>query len=349
MPGSADDAPRGLRRRSLLGSALGTAVTGVAGWSGPAWTQAARRWRIGVANPTLDPAERLEGLGFSGAEVRASWVYAARGQPVELVFFDNDRNREKALANAAEAVRQGLDLYAQYCADEAANAEIGELMRRAGIPVLAVNHAVPGAPLYTADDRLAGRIAGEALAKFALDTWPDRRVVAVILGDIRNPAVGASERAEGIAAALGEKLPRAPQTRLDSLGNPAKAEGLLRRFAGEQPGAKILVATLDDATALAAKAAAEAVGRTVDTAIASQGCDRSMHGGVNDKKEIDPQNRGSIVLGSVAYFLDRYGYDLLPLALKLLGGETLPPRTTTQHVLVTAANVFRIYPPIDMN
>jgi hypothetical protein len=118
----------------------------VAGWSGPAWAEGARRWRIGVANPTLDPAERLEGLGFSGAEVRASWVYAARGLPVELVFFDNDRNREKALANAAEAVRQGLDLYAQYCADEAANAEIGELMRRAGIPVLAVNHAVPGAP-----------------------------------------------------------------------------------------------------------------------------------------------------------------------------------------------------------
>jgi hypothetical protein len=44
-----------------------------------------------------------------------------------------------------------------------------------------------------------------------------------------------------------------------------------------------------------------------------------------------------------------YGYDLLPLALRLLGGEQLPPRTTTQHVLVTAANVFRIYPPIDMN
>lgn len=130
MPGSAD-ATRGVRRRSLLGSALGTAVTGVAGWGGPAWAQAARRWRIGVANPTLDPAERLEGLGFSGAEVRASWVYAARGLPVELVFFDNDRNREKALANAAEAVRQGLDLYAQYCADEAANTEIGELMRRA--------------------------------------------------------------------------------------------------------------------------------------------------------------------------------------------------------------------------
>jgi hypothetical protein len=56
-----------------------------------------------------------------------------------------------------------------------------------------------------------------------------------------------------------------------------------------------------------------------------------------------------VVLGSVAYYMDRYGYDVLPLALRLLAGETLPPRTVTKHVLVTAADVFREYPPFDMN
>jgi hypothetical protein len=48
-----------------------------------------------------------------------------------------------------------------------------------------------------------------------------------------------------------------------------------------------------------------------------------------------------VVLGSVAYYMDRYGYDVLPLAQSLLAGETLPPRTVTQHILVTAVNVFR--------
>jgi ribose transport system substrate-binding protein len=62
-----------------------------------------------------------------------------------------------------------------------------------------------------------------------------------------------------------------------------------------------------------------------------------------------PNNRGSVVLGSVAYYMDRYGYDVLPLALRLLAGEKLPPRTVTQHILVTAANVFQEYPPFDMN
>ena len=67
------------------------------------------------------------------------------------------------------------------------------------------------------------------------------------------------------------------------------------------------------------------------------------------KKEIDPNNRGSVVLGSVAYYMDRYGYEVLPLALRLLAGETLVPHTVTQHMLVTAANIFQEYPPFDMN
>src|SRR5437867_1391130 len=114
----------------------GAGLVGAFGRAGAVSAQTSRRWRIGFANLTEDPAERLEGLGFSGAEVRASFIHAARGLAVELVFFDNDRSREKALANAAEAVRQRLDLYAQYCADEPVNAEIGDLLRRAGIPVL---------------------------------------------------------------------------------------------------------------------------------------------------------------------------------------------------------------------
>jgi ribose transport system substrate-binding protein len=339
----------GLGRRSFFELALGAALVGLAGPSSGASSQVPRRWRIGFANITEDPVERLEGLGFTGAQVRGSFVYAARGLPVEMVFFDNDRNRDKALANAEEAVRQKLDLYIHYCADETANNEIGKRLKSAEIPIVAINYPIPGATLYTADNLLAGRLAGEALAKYALANWADEHLVAVILGDVANRSVHADLRAEGIAAALKEALPRVEQKRLDSLGNRGKAEDLLRRFAAQQASTKLLVAALDDATALSAKAAVEAVSRSSDTVIASQGCDPSVHGGSYDKKEIDPQNRGSIMVGSVAYFLDRYGYDVLPLALRLLGGEAPPPLTTTRHVLVTAANVFRVYPPMEMN
>jgi hypothetical protein len=70
---------------------------------------------------------------------------------------------------------------------------------------------------------------------------------------------------------------------------------------------------------------------------------------MHEKKEISPDNRTSIVLGAVAFYLDRYGYDVLPLALRMLRGEAVPARTSTRHMLVTPANVFREYPPTDLN
>jgi ABC-type sugar transport system substrate-binding protein len=333
-----------LGRRSFLAVAAGLLAAPAV-----ATGAEARRYQIGFANLTEDPGTRFEGLGFTGADVRASFTLAARALPVDMIFYDNDRNRAKTLANAEDALARKLDLYVQYCDDAGANAEIAKRMKGAGIPVLAITYPVPGSPLYGPDNALAGRIAGDALAQFAASHWPGARAAAVIIGDLGNVADRVPERVEGIAAALKERLPAAALTRLDSNGNPALAESLLRRFAAGESGSKLLVAALDDTTALLAKAAVEAVGRSIDTAIASQGCDRSVHGGANDKKEIDPNNRGSIVIGSVAYLLDRYGYEALPLALKMLTGDPVPPRTATRHMLVTAANVFAVYPPIDMN
>jgi ribose transport system substrate-binding protein len=308
-----------------------------------------KRYRIGFANLSEDPGTRLEGLGFTGANVRSSFVIAARERPVEMVFYDNDRNRQKTLANAEDAIARKLDLYIQYCDDAGANAEIAQQMKAAGIPVLAVTYPVGDAPLYGPDNALAGRLAGEALARFANTTWPGRPVAVALVGDLGNSGDHVPERVEAIAAALKQQLPSAAQTRLDSNGNPAQAEAQIRRFAAAQTSSKLLIAALDDTTAMMAKDAVESAGRTLDTAIVSQGCDHTVHGGSNDKKELDPNNRGSILIGSVAYLLDRYGYDLLPLALKMLRGEAVRPRSATAHVLVTASTVFVMYPPIDMN
>ena len=67
------------------------------------------------------------------------------------------------------------------------------------------------------------------------------------------------------------------------------------------------------------------------------------------EKELDPNNRASVVLGSVAFYLDRMGYQVLPLAMRMLRGETVPARSVTPHKLITPANVFAEYPPYDMN
>ncbi|HET7344008.1 MAG TPA: substrate-binding domain-containing protein [Methylomirabilota bacterium] len=307
-----------------------------------------RRYTIAFANLTEEPGVTLEGTGFTGREVRESFVLAARRLPVELVLYDNRRDPKIARDNAADAARRKVDLFVEYFDEPTANQAIARTLHEARIPVLAISHPVGDAPLYTADNVAAGRLAGEALADFAARSWSGRAVVALIVGPVGARHDRLPERVQGITEGLRRRQPALRIATLDTQGNPATVGGLVGKAVAAQPGAKFLVAALDDATALAAKSALESAGRLADGAIVGQGCDRTVHGGASDRKEIDPNNRGSIVLGSVAFFLDRYGYEVLPLALRVLRGERVPARTPTSHLLITAANVFREYPPYDM-
>jgi ribose transport system substrate-binding protein len=266
-----------------------------------------------------------------------------------MIYYDNGGDGDKALGNAKDAVASKVDLLIEYNSDARANVEIGRVLETARIPLLAVNYSVPGAPLYTADNIGAGRIAGQALGKFAKENWSDQTLVAAILGDVSDPSAAVTARIQGVTEGLRQELPDLSPVRLDSAGHSVRAGGVLSKFLTAQTRRKILVATLDDASALAAKSAVEAAGRIGDCVIVSQGADRSIHGGASEKKEIDPANRGSVVLGSVAYYFDRYGYEILPIALRMLRGDQVPSQTSTKHIMISAKNVFREYPPYDMN
>jgi len=307
-----------------------------------------RSWVVAFANLTEEPGVTLEGTGFTGRDVHEGFALAARQWPIDLVFYDNRRDPQRALANCEDAIGRKVDLYIQYNADAGANTAVGRQLRAAGIPVLAVNYPVPEAPLYTLDNRAAGRIAGDALADFGQRVWRGKALLGILIGHLSPAEEGASQRAQGVSEGLKRRLPALAMVSLDTQGNTARVGELLGRVLKAHAGSKALIAAMDDTTALAAKAALEGTGRLADGAIVGHGVDRSIHGGMSDRKELDPNNRGSIVLGSVAFYLDRYGYDVLPLAVRMLRGETVPMRTVTRHKLITAANVFIEYPPYDM-
>ncbi|MEA2791167.1 MAG: ribose transport system substrate-binding protein [Acetobacteraceae bacterium] len=329
-----------LRRRHLLGGAVCLAGTARA---------ASPTYRVAFANATEAQGARLEGLGFTGFDVRRSFELAARTLPLEMLYYDNGGDAETAISNAVDAISHKVDLLIEYNPEASANPEIARRMTAAGIPVFAINYPVGDAPLYTADNFAAGKIAGQALGAFAKQSWPDDAPVAVILGDLGDPSDGMALRMKGITAGLHAELVDVEATSLDTGGQPKRGDGLLTKYLALQPRRKVLVAALDDLTALSAKVAVEVAVRMNECVIVSQGLDQSVHGGASAKKEIDPANRSSVVLGSVAYYLDHYGYEVLPLAVRVLKGETIPARTVTRHRLVTGANIFREYPPTDMN
>lgn len=330
-----------LRRRVFLAGLLACGLR-------PARAET-RRFRIALADLDETPGVTLEGLGFTGADLRHSFELAARKIPVDMLYFDNAGDPARAVANAKAAIAAKVDLLIEYNADADANAEIARLLAAAAIPALALVDPLPGAPLYGPDNREAGRIAGRALGAFALETWPGEQVLGVLVGDLADPGPAIRDRVRGITEGVQESLPTLKLAALDTGGQPVRADALLTKFLQTERDQRLLVATLDDLAAIYAKNAIELNRRQSDCIIVSQGLDPNIHGGVTEKKEIDFNNRGSVVLGSVAYYMDRYGYDVLPLALRLLAGEKLPPVTLTRHKLVTAANVFKEYPPIDMN
>ena len=343
-------APREGRRRCFLEIVLCglLLLSGLAAGSLGAAAQE-RRYTVALANLTEEPGTTLEGTGFTGREVRESFALAVRRYPIDLVFYDNHRDPRKALANVEDAVHRKVDLYIQYLDDPATNVKVGQSLRAAGIKALAINTPLPDAPLYTLDNRAAGRIAGEALSEYAARSWRGAPAIGIVIGNLRAAEYRIPDRAQGASEGLKRHLPALKITSLDTQGNPAQVGPLFAKLLTANPATKVLIAAMDDTSALAAKSALEAAGRLPDGAIVGQGVDRSVHGGMNDRKEIDPSNRGSIVIGSVAFYLDRYGYEVLPIAMRMLSGETVAPRTVTAHRLITAANVFIEYPPYDMN
>src|SRR5271165_4548187 len=152
-----------------------------------AWAQA-RRFRIGFADLDETPGVTLEGLGFTGSDLRRSFELAARTLPVDMLYFDNAGDPARAVANAEAAVAAKVDLLIEY------NAEIARRLAAASIPALALVDPLPGAPLYAPDNRAAGHIAGRALGAFARETWSDEQVLGVLIGDFAEPSPAISDR-----------------------------------------------------------------------------------------------------------------------------------------------------------
>jgi len=56
------------------------------------------------------------------------------------------------------------------------------------------------------------------------------------------------------------------------------------------------------------------------------------------------RRQGTRLIGTVAYFPERYGDELIPLAMNLLAQKPVPSSTFVKHQLLTPKNVNLIYP-----
>jgi len=265
---------------------------------------------------------------------------AAARHNVELIEVNNRYSSKTALRNAELLIRERVDVAIEFQTYENVAPVISARFLAAGIPVIAVEIPHPGAVYFGANNYEAGLIGGRALGKWAKDNWTGV-VDEILLIEERIAGPLPQARLTGAMTGLREVLPeigRATVTRFDGKGAFGHSLELVRKHLKKQPRKRMLVTSINDTGALGALRAFEECGLTSYCAVMGQNAIAEARA--------ELRKPGSRFIGSVAYFPERYGQELIPLAIGMAGGKPAPPAVFTKHKLVTAKNIDEVYPPL---
>ncbi|HLH36054.1 MAG TPA: substrate-binding domain-containing protein [Alloacidobacterium sp.] len=290
-----------------------------------------KRFRIGYASQS-------NLLAFTGI-VTDSLLSAASRADIELVVLNNQFSPRIALENAKRFVEEKVDLVVDSQININIASQIGSTFLDAGIPFIAVDIPHPGSFYFGADNYKAGRIAGRHLARWALKHWQGEVEQVISLGvDAAGPLL--NSRLTGMFDGLNEIWPEGRNVatcHYDTKGGQFDATlDTIRKHLRRRKVRRVLVGAVNDTTALAALQGFREVGLEQECAIVGQDAN------VDARQEMRrPSTR---LLGSVAYFPETYGAQIIKLAIEILEKKPTPPAVFTQHELVTPQNVDKIYP-----
>jgi ribose transport system substrate-binding protein len=290
----------------------------------------AKRVRIGYASQS-------NLLPFTGI-VTDGLQCAASESNVDLVILNNQFSPRIALENAERFIAERVDLVIDSQINYNVAAQIGSKFMDAGIPFIAVDIPHPGGIYFGADNYKAGRTAGRFLGQWALKNWKSTVEQIIYLGV---DAAGSmlNSRLTGMSDGLVEFLPevkKIPTNHYDTKGGQFDATlDIVRKHLRRRKAKRVLVGALNDTTALAALQAFREIGLEAESAIVGQDA------AVEARQELRKPN--SRLVGTVAYFPEFYGHQLIKLALAILEKRHVPPAVFTQHVLLTSANVDKVY------
>jgi ribose transport system substrate-binding protein len=288
-----------------------------------------RRFRLGFAAQTDSDFSR---------GVTESLQRAAARERVDLITVNNRYSPKEALRNADLLVREHVDLVLEFQTYERVAPIIASKFLEARIPVIAIEIPHPGAIYFGANNYQAGLIAGRALGRWAKENWDGDVEQILLLGlPIAGPLTGL--RITGTQDGLRAELPRIasmPVLHLDGKGDFDQILSVVRRCVRRNPRRRTLVGTVNDMCALAALRAFEEAGAGQLCAVVGQNAI------LEARNEL--RRPGTRLIGTVAYFPERYGDELVPLALNLLERKPVPPATFVKHQLLTPKSVNLIYP-----
>ena len=110
----------------------------------------------------------------------------------------------------------------------------------------------------------------------------------------------------------------------------------MRRHLRYSQARRSLVGAINDPSALGALRAFQEAGRTDSCAVMGQNA--------SPEGRAELRAPGTRLVGSVAYFPEKYGAEIVAVALDILHRRAVPPAVFVKHQLVTPDTVNHIYP-----
>jgi ribose transport system substrate-binding protein len=291
-------------------------------------------------------SQKLYRLGYAAQgtdyqfvkEVSLSLQRAAANEGIELISVDNRYNPKIAERNADILVREKVDLVIEYQTDENVAPIVAAKYRAAGIPLIAVEIPHPGATYFGANNYEAGLIGGRYLGRWAKRTW-ESQVDEIAMLTLDRAGSLPRMRLTGMLVGLKETLPQienCPVNYLDGDGVLGASFQVMRKHLKVSKSKRILIGAMTDPSALGALRAFQEAGRSEYCAIMGQNA--------SPEGRAELREPGTRLIGSVGYFPEKYGAEIVKVALDLLRRMPVPPAVFTKHQLITPENVDHFYP-----
>jgi ribose transport system substrate-binding protein len=291
------------------------------------WKQ--RSYRLGYA------AQGTE-YQFS-KEVSRSLQRAAAVEGIELICVDNRYSAKIAQRSADLLVREKVDLAIEFQTDEEVAPIVAAKYREANIPMIAIDIPHPGATYYGANNYDAGLIGGRYLGRWVKEHW-QCEVDEIILLELKRAGNLPRMRLSGLLVGINMVLPSAGNCRvtyLDGDGELGPSFDGVRRHLRSSRSRRVLVGGINDPSALGALRAFQEAGREEHCAIMGQNASPEGRAELRE-----PKTR---FVGSVAYFPERYGDNIIRVSLDILNQRPVPPAIFVEHKLITPGTVNHYY------
>ena len=294
----------------------------------------------GQAHYTIGFANLSEESPFA-IEVRRSLERAAVDRKnIDLVIANNNLSGQEALRIADKMIEREVDLIVEYQIDFNVSGLIMDKFQQANIPAIAVDIPMVGATFFGIDNYRAGYAGGEAIGRWLHREWKGDFEKVIMLEEPRAGALLATRmkgQLDGLEGILGE-IPPDKYIFLDSGNTTLISETEVTKTLQALPNCnRIVVLCFNSDVAIGALRAVRDLRRENDIVIVGQGGDKLLFDEIRQ-----PNSR---IIGSTAYMPERYGTQLLDLALKILAGEPVPPAVYTDHVFLDIDNIDMYYPP----